>query len=217
MAGTDWNLPTLNTARSMELSREFAKQLEGFEFSEKLNNKIISTRLKSKNVDVIVRLFFEDVFGESCQQRMFALLDELFQAQNGNAVGSQVEQKAQNTGPSPEVREFLLQYSQWNRQEIRSASAEAQAMVTRTIRAFELYNYFYCLREKAAGSGGQEIRDFLASQGFTCKVGVGIDTCILKYLSRELGLRLGQLSNLLQSKQGIFHLVQEFGRGSSNS
>jgi hypothetical protein len=202
--------PITGAAACTELASKFKKELQELEFIQKRNNHPVTTRIKEEDIQVIAQFFFDDVFGGSCQDRMFALLDEIRVAQHGEAVCTQAHQKSQDTQLLPEVRDFFFQFGEWHRHTARPTTL---GTIRETIRAFDLYQSFHSLREKAAGNEGHELREFLAQAGFTCGIGVDIRSCILRYLSRELRLEAGQLNNILQSQQGIFHLVQCFGLG----
>lgn len=143
---------------------------------------------------------------------MFALFDEIVSHdQTSIPTASLAAQKAQDKTLLPEMQAFFSTYARWHVEEVKQTQIMPE--IAHTIRAFELYNAFSQLREKASGPKGDELRTFLAVQGFSTSIGRDIRSCILKYLARELDISSGQLSNTLQAYQGVFLLAQQFGKG----
>jgi hypothetical protein len=91
--------------------------------------------------------------------------------------------------------------------------SQVYPLILHSIRSYQLYLAFARLRAIAAGEDGDQLRAFLAAQGFTQSRGVDVRTCILRYLGRELEMPLGRLHNTLQAQLGVYHVVQEFGPG----
>ncbi len=143
---------------------------------------------------------------------MFTLFDEVVsQDQISAPTMSLAAHKAQDETLLPEMQAFFSTYAKWHAEEEKQTQIMPE--IATTIRAFELYNAFFQLREKASGPKGDELRAFLAAQGFSTSVGRDVRSCILKYFARELDISSGQLSNTLQAYQGIFLLAQQFGKG----
>jgi hypothetical protein len=180
--------------------------------TEKKNNSLITSQIHPANIPVLLEFFFHNTFGEACQKRMFTLFDEIAsQDQVSVPTASLAVQKAKDETLLPEMQAFFSTYARWHVEEEKRTQIMPE--IASTIRAFELYDAFFQLREKAAGPKGDELRAFLAVQGFSTSVGRDVRSCILKYLARELDITSSQLSNTLQAYQPFFLLAQQFGRG----
>jgi hypothetical protein len=190
----------------------FQQQIQSLQICEKRNNTLVISQVNPADITSLAQFFFDDTFGASCQKRIFALFDEIdYRAELAKKPHSIATQKAEDQTLLPEVQAFFSTYAQWHIEEEKQAYIAP--IIASTIRSFELYQSFFQLREKAAGPQGDELRAFLASKGFSTSVGRDIRSCILKYLSQELGIISGQLNNTLQAYQAIFQLAQQFGKG----
>ena len=197
-----------------ETARSFADSLLARVFEEKRNNRAVRTRLKAEDVRLFVNFFFSDIFGDGSRQRIYALADEFSatQADDPYPEPSRLAAgHAANTALLPEVREFFSIYSSWYQGE--AEQAKVYPLILQSIRSYQLYLAFARLRKTASSPDGDELRTFLASEGFPQSRGVDIRSCILRYLSRELKTPLGRLNNVLQAQLGIYQVVQEFGLG----
>jgi hypothetical protein len=204
--------PQCSRQTATDRASSFQQMLSGLEVTEKKNNSIIISRINPADIPLLVQFFFHDIFGEGCQKRMCTLLDELVLQSPGPSQASPLAtQKANDQTLLPEVQAFFSTYAKWHMEEEKQT--QIVPVIAHTMRAFKLYYAFSQLREKASGPQGKELRDFLAAQGFSTSVGRDIRSCILKYLSRELGISSGQLNNTLQAYQGVFLLAQQFGNG----
>lgn len=195
-----------------DAATSFQQQLQDLQVTERKNNSLITSHINPADIPLLVQFFFHHTFGEACQKRMFTLFDEIVsQDQTSIPTVSLAAQKARDKTLLPEMRAFFSTYARWYAEEAKQAQVIPE--IAATIRAFELYNAFFQLREKASGPKGDELLAFLAAQGFSTSVGRDVRSCILKYLARELGISSGQLSNTLQAHQGVFLLTQQFGKG----
>lgn len=196
----------------MDAAASFQQQLHDLQVTEKKNNSLITSQINPPDIPLLAQFFFHHTFGEACRKRMLALFDELVSSNQTRApTVSLAAQKARDETLLPEMQAFFSTYARWYAEEEKQTQILPE--IAATIRAFELYHAFFQLREKASGPKGNELRAFLAVQGFSTAVGRDVRSCILKYLARELGISSSQLSNTLQAYQGIFLLAQQFGKG----
>jgi hypothetical protein len=190
----------------------FRQQLHELQVTEKKNNSIITSPINPADISFLVHFFFHNTFGAACQKRIFALLDEIVsKIQVSTTPASLAMQKARDKALLPEMQAFFSTYARWHAEEEKET--QIMPVIAQTIRGFDLYDAFYQLRTKASGPEGDDLRKFLAAQGFSTSIGRDVRSCILKYFARELDISSGQLSNTLQTYQGIFLLAQRFGKG----
>ncbi|KAH8802737.1 hypothetical protein F5884DRAFT_756050 [Xylogone sp. PMI_703] len=181
---------------------------------KKKNGVIVHTQLQPGEIEMLVKFFFHDVFGEGFQERLYRLVDETqaeSSVENADDAGVLAEKHAQDVTLFPEVRTFFQRYSTWHRKEREITNIIPS--IQQALNAYNLYLSWAELREKAGRPDGSELRDFLAEQGFRQSQGVDMRTCVLRYLCKMLNVTRNQLSNNLHAQVGIHHMVHTFGLG----
>lgn len=178
----------------------FAGSLLAETFRDRKGHRAVETQLRREDIRLLVNFFFADVFGDGSRQRVYALIDELATSHDKEeslSSGILAAQRANDPTLLPEVRAFFSVYSTWHQGEVEQS--QVYPLILHSIRSYQLYLAFARLRAIAAGEDGDQLRAFLAAQGFTQSRGVDVRTCILRYLGRELEMPLGRLHNTLQA------------------
>jgi hypothetical protein len=182
----------------------------------KNNKRVPDEYLDGKTVVTLTRFLFRNVFGEACQQRMIRLREELTDNNASGAV-SRLDERAEG-GRVAVIDEFETSLDQFRA--IREKQTRVRPMITGHLARYHVFLCGLALRKIAARPDTDpakiELKDYLLGNGFDTRQGVGVKTCVNRYIIAKLqsaGWETLNWSNAMQAQVIIHTIVQIMGKG----
>lgn len=199
---------SVSGAQVQALREAFETALTQVAFQWTKNNVTTTMRFTNDEIESVTSIIFNEVFnvnGYQCALNVVNSHRESVEGSNPVSATLLAARLALDDHLPVGMRKFYSGYSASTRSSTKLTAVE------RMLTYHEKYVMYQSYLELLDPS--DDLQTLLQEAGFVPKQGQGWTTVMQRYLSRELGLPKGKLSNILQETQCVYLMVTTFGVG----